>query len=264
MIRQTVCAGTWYPTSKEEIEKFLDLSEKKTEAISCVCPHAGWMYSGKVAGAVYSRLVPYNTYVIIGPNHTGFGPSASIYDKGAWQMPLGKIEIDTELSDEILKNSEFLKPDTQAHLKEHCLEVQLPFVQYFSPSAKIVPIIIMSNEFEVVKDVAFSVSNAIKNFKNKKILIVASTDMTHYESQEYAKKQDKLAIDKILSLDAEALVKTVLQRGISMCGVFPTACVILASKSLGAKNVELVKYSTSGDVTGDYDAVVGYAGLIIM
>ncbi|MFN3966906.1 MAG: AmmeMemoRadiSam system protein B, partial [Endomicrobiia bacterium] len=216
MTRQPICAGTWYPTKKEEIEEFLDLSAKKIGAISCVCPHAGWMYSGKVAGAVYSKLVPYETYILVGPNHTGFGPSASIYSQGSWQMPLGKVEIDTELSGEILKNSEFLKSDTQAHSREHCLEVQLPFIQYFSPSAKIVPIIIMSDEFEVIKDVGFAISQAVKKFKNKKILIVASTDMTHYEPHEYAKKQDKLAIDKILSLDAEGLVKTVLQRGISM------------------------------------------------
>jgi len=264
MIRQPVCAGTWYPTRKEEIEKFLDLSAKKNEAISCVCPHAGWMYSGKVAGAVYSRLVSYQTYILIGPNHTGFGPSASIYDEGIWQMPLGKIEIDTEISDEILKNSEFLKPDKQAHSREHCLEVQLPFIQYFSPSAKIVPIVLMCDEFEIIQDIGVAVSKAIRNFKNKKILIVASTDMTHYEPHEYAKKQDKLAIEKILSLDAEGLINTVIQRGISMCGVFPTACVILASKLLGAKRVELVKYATSGEVSGDYDAVVGYAGLIVM
>ncbi|MDI6642141.1 MAG: AmmeMemoRadiSam system protein B [Elusimicrobiota bacterium] len=264
MIRKAICAGTWYPKEKEEVAKYLQSipSSEKQSAIGCVCPHAGWMYSGKVAGKVYSKLNPYETYILIGPNHTGFGMQASIFSEGSWQLPLGKIDIDEELSKEIIKNSEFLQSDTEAHIREHSLEVQIPFIQYISPNAKIIPITIMSDEFEVAKDISNAISQAIKK-QTKKILIVASTDMTHYEQHEYAKKQDMQAIDRIINLDAEGLLNVVRDRGISMCGVSPTAIVILACKNLGAKKAELVQYSTSGDITGDYDAVVGYAGLII-
>lgn len=262
MIRNPLYAGTWYPKTKEEIEKYLDLKAQKSDTIACVCPHAGWMYSGKVAGNVYSHLNPADTYVLIGPNHTGFGAPASIYSEDTWKMPLGNAEIDTDLSKTTLGFSEFLKADTTAHVREHCLEVQLPFIQYFNPKAKIVPILLMSDEFEIAEDIANAVAQAIKK-TDKKVLIVASTDMTHYESHEYAKKQDNLAIEKILKLDAAGLLKTVQQRGITMCGYLPTAAVILASKKLGAKSAELIQYATSGDVSGDFESVVGYAGIII-
>ncbi len=190
MIRGATCAGTWYPKSKEEIEKYIDLKAEKVGAVACVSPHAGWMYSGKVAGEVYSRLTNYDTYVIIGPNHTGFGTQASIYSTGSWQMPLGKIDIDEETAKNILEVSEFLKSDTDAHSREHCLEVQLPFIQYFNPGAKIIPIVLMIDKFEICQDISYALSQAIKK-SSIKILIIASTDMTHYETQQYAKQQDQ-------------------------------------------------------------------------
>ncbi|MBU2615036.1 MAG: AmmeMemoRadiSam system protein B, partial [Elusimicrobia bacterium] len=208
MIRNALFAGTWYPKTKTEIEEYLDLKTQKTDAISCICPHAGWMYSGKVAGKVYSGINTAETYIIIGPNHTGNGAPVSIFSEGTWKMPLGDIEIDSDLSKSIMQFSEFLKTDTQAHLREHCIEVQIPFIQYFNPKAKIVPIILMSDEFEVAQDIANAVAESIKK-TNCKTMIIASTDMTHYEPQQYAKKMDSLAIDKILQLDASGLYSTV-------------------------------------------------------
>ncbi|MFH2070677.1 MAG: AmmeMemoRadiSam system protein B, partial [Elusimicrobiota bacterium] len=269
--RQALYAGTWYPDTKRDIEEYLDrgaLKKEKTKAIACICPHAGWMYSGKVAGSVYSRinLDEYDSCVIVGPNHTGYGQPVSMFPEGDWQMPLGNISVDGELSAEILKNSEFIRTDTQAHLREHCIEVQLPFIQYFNPGIKIVPIVIMSDNFEIIEDIGRAVGAGIKNLskmKNRKTLVIASTDMTHYEPHERAKKQDRYAIDMILNLDAEGFFKTVVRMGISMCGAAPAAAVIIASILLGAGHSELVKYATSGDVSGDYDAVVGYAGFVI-
>ena len=265
MIRSALFAGKWYPKTRQEIEKYLDLKTQKTTAISCICPHAGWMYSGKTAGKVYSGLESADTYVIIGPNHTGNGARASIFpanENSVWRTPLGDAEIDVDFSKALMKYSEFLKEDIDAHAKEHCIEVQVPFIQYFSPRAKIVPVLLMSNEADVAKDMANAVAETVKK-SGKKVLIVASTDMTHYEPYEYAKKLDAMAIEKILALDALGLLRTVNQNGISMCGVLPTAAVLLASKKLGAKSAKLIQYSTSGDVSGDRDSVVGYAGIAV-
>lgn len=262
MIRKAICAGSWYPAEKKDIEEYLDLKAPKTGALACVSPHAGWMYSGKVAGAVFSRLENYDTYIIIGPNHTGLGPQASVYPSGGWQMPLGEVGIDTDLAASILKMSEFLEPDVLAHSREHSIEVQLPFIQYYNPDALIVPILLMTDRFEVCSDLGNAVYQSVKA-SGRKVLVVASSDMTHYENQRYASKQDHLAIGKILDLDAKGLMDIVLDRGISMCGVAPTASAIIAAKKAGAEKSELVKYATSGDVTGDFDAVVGYAGMIL-
>jgi len=262
IIRTPVCAGMWYPVSKEEIKKYININSSKTDAIACICPHAGWIYSGNVAGEVYSKLNNYDTYIIIGPNHTGAGPDVSIFSEGIWKMPLKNVEIDTEIANNILKISEFAEQDLSAHIREHCIEVQIPFLQYFNVNFKIVPIILKTDVFEVCVDLANAIYTGIKNIK-KRILIIASTDMTHYETLQYAKLQDNFAIEKILQLNAEGLVNVVLKKGISMCGVFPTATTILVAEKLGAETVQLIKYSTSGDITGDYDSVVSYAGFII-
>lgn len=268
MVRKAICAGTWYPKEKKEIEKYLDLKAKKEKVIACVCPHAGWMYSGKVAGAVYSRIdltgIDEPIFILIGPNHTSLGEPASIMLSGEWQLPLGNIKIAQELASSILENSEILEDDPDAHLQEHSIEVQLPFIQYFFPQAQIVPIALSDYRLSTCQDIGQAIAQAInKEQRAKSIVIVASTDMTHHEAHKVAEKKDKLAIDKILSLDPEGLLETVRKEDISMCGSGPTATVIYAAKKLGAKNTELILYQTSGDVTGDYSAVVSYAGLII-
>lgn len=263
MDRKAVFSGTWYPTTREEIEKYIPKVEKKERAIACVCPHAGWMYSGWTAGKVYARLELYDTYVLFGPNHTGLGKDVAIFPSGKWQMPLGSVSIDEEFVEEVTKLSEFITKDAQAHMREHSLEVQIPFIQVLNPNFKMVAITIKLEDYEVCKDIAIAVSDVVKKQKDKRIILIASTDMSHYETYEYAKKQDKLAIDEILKLDPKSLYDVVRKRGISMCGCVPTVTVLYAANLLGAKSAELVEYTTSGDVSGDYSAVVGYAGLII-
>lgn len=262
MIRKPLYAGTWYPNERKKIEEYLQKVEKKEKVIACICPHAGWMYSGKTAGKVYSRIKPAETYILLGPNHTGVGENVSVYPDGSWETPIGKLEINSELVNELVRNSEFIQKDYKAHSREHSLEVQTPFIALLNPKSKIVPITIKSEDLAVCQDLARTITEVLKEQKNY-IVLIASTDMTHYEPQEYAKKQDQAAIDEILKLDAEGLYRTVQRRGISMCGYIPTTIVIMASKLLGAKTAELVEYTTSGDITGDYSSVVGYAGLII-
>lgn len=268
MVRKAICAGTWYPREKKEIEKFLDLKAKKEKVIACICPHAGWMYSGKVAGTVYSKIdtpgVTQPIFILIGPNHTGLGESASIMTKGEWEMPLGKVKIAEELAGIILENSQVLEDDPDAHSQEHSLEVQVPFIQYFFPQAQIVPITFADYRLSTCQDISEAIVAAIsKEQRAKSVVIVASTDMTHYEPQKVAEKKDKLAIEKILQLNPEGLLETVKKEDISMCGSGPTTAVLFAAKKMGVKDAQLILYQTSGDITGDYSAVVGYAGLII-
>lgn len=270
MKRQAKFAGTWYPENKEEAKNYLvNVDEKqKVEVISCICPHAGWVYSGKVAGKVYSMIKPADVYILVGPNHTGFGENISVYPSGFWETPFGKTQVNTEIVDLIIKNSENIVRDTKAHENEHSLEIQLPFLQLITPfEFSIVPITVRIEDYHLCKELGMAIYTAIKeykkNHKDKSIVIISSTDMTHYEPQSYAKKLDSLAIEQILNLSPKGLYDCVLSYGITMCGVFPTVSVLIASKQLNATTAKLVDYRTSGDVTGEYDSVVGYAGIII-
>ncbi len=270
MKRKARFAGSWYPDDVKEAKKYLfDIpNDKKLDVISCICPHAGWVYSGKVAGEVYSLIKPADVYILVGPNHTGLGENVAIYPDGSWETPFGEVKINSELVELITKNSEFVIKDTKAHLNEHSLEIQLPFIQLITKKEfSIVAITIRVEDYRMCQDlgsaITFAVKEYTKKYPQKKVVLIASTDMTHYESQSYANKLDMLAIEQILSLAPKKLFDTVLSYGISMCGVYPTVSVLIASNLLGAKNAKLVKYQTSGDVTGEYDAVVGYAGIVV-
>ncbi len=264
MIRKPAVAGYFYPKDplrlREQIEQYILPKAEMIRATAALCPHAGYMYSGAVAGAVYSHLVIPQKVVLIGPNHTGLGARASIMTQGTWLTPLGKVEIDQDLALEILQNSRFLRDDPQAHLAEHSLEVQLPFLQYFRPDVSIVPIVLMGHSYELAQDIGQAVAQAIGE---EDVLIISSSDMSHYEPQEVAAAKDKRAIEAILRLDPQGLYNTVLKNNISMCGVIPTVATIIASLLLGAQEARLIGYMTSGDVTGDYSQVVGYAGVVI-
>ncbi|MCX7957254.1 MAG: AmmeMemoRadiSam system protein B [Endomicrobia bacterium] len=270
MNRKPKFAGSWYPDNINQLKKFIEKPNTKTkiETIGCICPHAGWMYSGKIAASVYSIIKPADVYILLGPNHTGYGENIAIYPEGHWETPLGKVKIDEDLVELIMKNSEFAKKDIVAHQNEHSLEIQIPFLQLIAETEpKIVPIAIKVEDYEMCKDLGNAISTAVKTYidknKEKKIIIVASTDMTHYEPQSYAYKLDTLAVEQILKLSPKGLYDTVLSYGITMCGVYPTVSSLIAEKLLGAKNAKLIKYQTSGDITGDYSSVVGYAGIII-
>jgi len=266
VIRNPVVAGQFYPASASELKSMLkrmvDEKAKREEVIGLVSPHAGYIYSGAVAGATISRIKFKDTFIIMGPNHTGGGKPFSIMTEGSWKTPLGEVEIDSELGKRILAGSKHLEEDSLAHLGEHSIEVQLPFLQYFKTDFKLVPIILAYAGGAIYKEIGKEIAKAVKE-SGKKVVIIASSDMTHYEPQALAQKKDTQAIEAVLDLDEDELLRRVNEFNISMCGYGPALSLITAAKELGAKGAELVKYQTSGDTTGDYSSVVGYAGLII-
>ncbi len=267
MIRNPVVAGQFYPGGHGQLRSLLkgmvDEKAAKEEVIGLLSPHAGYIYSGPVAGATISRIKFKDTFIIIGPNHTGKGEPLSIMTEGTWKTPLGNVEIDSELSKRILATSKYLKEDFLAHQYEHSIEVQLPFLQYFKPDIKLVPIVLSYANGNTYKEIGKGLAKAIKEL-NKDVVIIASSDMTHYEPQESAQKKDIQAIEAMLSLDEDELLKRVQELDISMCGYAPAVSLISAARELGATRAELVKYQTSGNTSGDYATVVGYAGIIIM
>lgn len=266
MLRKPVVAGQFYPATptllKKQLSKFIDEEVSKEDVIGVVSPHAGYIYSGEVAGLTFSKVKLADTAIILGPNHTGSGRAFSIVCEGRWQTPLGEISIDSELANLILSKSENLSEDSTAHIHEHSLEVQLPFLQYLKSEIRIVPIVLSLGKIAIYKEIGQAIAHSLGELKREAI-IVASSDMTHYEPQDVAVSQDKQAIEAIRELDEDKLIARIDKLNISMCGYAPVAVLISASKQLGAKEGVLVKYQTSGDVSGDYSSVVGYAGMLI-
>ncbi|MFC1658342.1 AmmeMemoRadiSam system protein B [Candidatus Omnitrophota bacterium] len=268
MIRKPAVSGQFYPGSaeslKEEIEKFIDKKATASDAIACVLPHAGYVYSGSVAGKTVSRLRVKDNVILLGPNHTGYGAPFSIMTEGYWQTPLGKVEINSGLAKAILNNSSYLTDEMKAHVYEHSLEVELPFLQYYNPSLRIVPIVAAEDSPEVYRAIGKAIAEQLKEARLEDAsLIIASSDMTHYEPRAKAEKKDKEAIGAILELNEDKLIEKIKGLGISMCGYVPVAIMLAAAKLLGAKTASLIGYQTSGDVTGDQSSVVGYAGIIV-
>lgn len=265
MLRNPAVANQFYPgdpeTLEQDITNFLK-DVKKERVFGIISPHAGYIYSGRVAGSVYSRILIPHDIIIIGPNHTGLGEPESIMCSGTWRMPGGDVEVNSTLAESIKGNSRYLRDDHLAHFREHSLEVQIPFLHHFRKEIRIVPIAMMSSDYDICIDIGRAIAKTIKDFKEP-VLIVASSDMTHYESDASARVKDKKAIDRVLAMDPEGLLKTVRTTRITMCGVIPATIMLIACKELGATKAELVEYATSGEVSGDYDQVVGYAGMII-
>jgi AmmeMemoRadiSam system protein B len=259
----------FYPGEKSRLEEQLSAFIKRVpnprRVLAAISPHAGYMYSGGVAGAVFSEISVPETVMILGPNHRGLGAPVALTASGAWEMPLGPVPINEELAECIMKTSSSavrIEDDAHAHSMEHSIEVQVPFLQYVKPAVSIVPIGLSHLSFDACREIGQALVQGIQDY-GKEVLLVASTDMTHYESQKAAEEKDKLAIDRILALDPEGLHETVARHGISMCGVIPTTIVLEACKAMGAEKAELIRYATSGDVTGDYAQVVGYAGFVV-
>lgn len=268
MIRTPAVAGQFYPENpsrlKSEIQKYLIKDALQEEVIGLVAPHAGYIYSGSTAGAVYSRIKPAQTFVILCPNHTGYGKPFAIMSKGSWRTPLGEVEIDFQLANQLLTSSKYLQEDHLAHLYEHSIEVQIPFLQvvFKETPFQIIPICISHSRDSDYKELGLEIGKGLQNL-SKKVVIIASSDMTHYEPHSSAQQKDKIAIDAILKLDEDLLLEKVNTLHITMCGYIPTVVMLTAAKELGAKKAELVKYTTSGETSGDYQHVVGYAGIII-
>jgi MEMO1 family protein len=266
MYRSPIASGSFYPGNKEELESVLKtLMEdcpQRQKALGAISPHAGYVYSGRVMGSVFSRIEVPETVVILAPNHTGRGTSFSVWPEGPWRTPLGDTSIDEELVNEILNRCELLQKDKVAHQNEHSAEVILPFLQYRNPQVKIVVIVVRSGNFEDLSIVGKTIGDAIKETKPG-TLVVASSDMTHYESRQFADKKDKSAIAEIVALREEGLYRVVREQEISMCGVSPVISMMVCSKERDAAKAELIKYETSGEASGDYKQVVGYAGVIV-
>jgi AmmeMemoRadiSam system protein B len=267
-IREPAVSGRFYPGTRDELLSNIrsytsGRAREKLRAIGCVVPHAGYMYSGHVAGAVYERLDLPHDYVLLCPNHTGVGHPLAIFDQGAWRTPLGEVPVDHELAASLLKTFSLLGVDTSAHRAEHALEVQLPFLQALAGEFSFVPIVVGTGRFEVLAALGESIAKVIAS-SARRIMVIASSDMNHYENDQDTRVKDCLAIERMLALDPKGLYDVVHRENISMCGYGPAVAMLTAAKRLGATRAELIKYATSGDVSGDRDAVVGYAGIAVL
>ncbi len=265
-VRPPAVAGSFYPGTAHQlladIEGYTTIVTEKYSALGVVAPHAGYRYSGHVAGELYSQITIPDTVVIIAPNHTGYGVPYSLWPGGPWQTPLGRVETNDKVVEELLRNCDILEKDRDAHRNEHAAEVQIPFLQHFNPLVKIVVITVSSQNVSDLRYLGSCLSRVLQRLAPQ-ALVVASSDMTHYESQADAGKKDKIAINEILSLNEDALYSKVHALGITMCGICPAFIMLVCSKGRGAKKAELVRYATSGDISGDYSSVVGYAGIIV-
>ena len=266
MIRQPAVAGQFYPASAsqldEEVKAHLKRSAEPVEAVAAMVPHAGYAYSGPVAGAVYGRLKIPETVVILAPNHTGMGQSISVWSAGAWVTPIGRVAVDEVLASALLERFPPAASDDRAHLMEHSIEVQLPFLQVLRGDVKILPVVLATNSLGTLQELGQCLADLVEEHTGG-VLLLASTDMTHFQPQEVAERYDKLALERVLALDDEGLWQVVLENDISMCGLLPTAAALSYARCCGATSAELIRYETSGDRTGDFGSVVGYAGVIV-
>ena len=266
MNRQPAVAGQFYSGTssglRRQVASYIEDVSEKVDAKAVVSPHAGFVCSGPVAGKVYSRIPNYETYVILGPNHSGMGSPAAVFGQGSWAMPMGDVPIDSELARSVISRSSIASQDESAHRVEHSLEVQLPFIQFFNSDFSIVPICIGLRSCREAVQLGRELADVI-SASGRRVLIVASTDMSHYIPHDLAVKRDRLAIDKVLELDAPGLYDVVKRNAISMCGVMPTVTAVAAANQLGARSAILISYMTSGDTCGDKAQVVGYAGIVI-
>jgi len=266
-VRAPAVAGRFYPADPDsllaDVSSYLSPLEKPIAALGCIVPHAGYMYSAHVAGAVYARLDLPKCCIVMCPNHTGRGEPLSIMTRGSWQTPLGKIPIDEELATALSQAFPELEEDVEAHRSEHAVEVQLPFLQARQPHLRFVPIALGTSRYESLAGLGEAIARVVLEQKQR-ILIIASSDMNHYESDEVTRIKDHKAIERILALDPRGLYDTVMTEHISMCGFGPAVAMLTAANGLGATSTQLVKYATSGDISGDREMVVGYAGVMIL
>jgi AmmeMemoRadiSam system protein B len=265
-IRPPAVAGRFYPNNPEEllreIRSYTMSTGEKLRALGCVAPHAGYVYSGHIAGAVYGRLQLPKRFIILCPNHTGIGQPLAIMSEGRWQTPLGEVQVDSDLAGALKNECPQLSEDVIAHRAEHALEVQLPFLQALVEDFAFVPIAIGLGRLEVLEELGDALGRVIAA-EQERPLIIASSDMNHYESDAVTRVKDHKAIDRMLALDARGLYDIVRREDISMCGYGPAVAMLTAAKRLGARQAQVIKYGTSGDISGDRDLVVGYAGIAV-
>lgn len=273
-VRTPAVAGMFYPSEKNKLTKLIEdcflhkfgpgkKPPKKLESkiFGVICPHAGFVYSGPIAcNSLYSiSSESPELFIIIGPNHWGIGRSVATMKDCEWQTPLGNVQVDSESAEEISQLSKTIEPDYFSHTREHSIEVQIPILQNIFSNFKILPISLINQSKEVAKDVGLAIA---KIARKKNVMIIGSSDFTHYEPNEFAHEQDMALIEPILEMDVDKFYDVLQKRKVSACGYGAIASTIIACKDLGAIKGELLKYATSGDVTGDMSSVVGYGSIV--
>lgn len=267
MLRLPAVAGYFYPAKPQALTSLVhqclgDLPLPGTsKARACLVPHAGLIYSGSVAGAVFARLALPKKILLLGVRHHPQGAQQAILSEGAFRTPLGDVPIDTSLATDLRQECSALAEDVLAHKQEHSLEVQLPFLQILAPGFSFVPIAIGTHDFSALAETGQGIANVLIK-RSEEVLIVTSSDLNHYEDEATTRTKDQLAIDELLRLDAQSLWRVCREHRISMCGLGPAIVMLTALEKLGATSAQLIRHATSGDVNGDYSAVVGYAGLV--
>lgn len=265
MIRKPYVAGQFYPGGSDDlrrsVQSYLKAELPRIRAVAVVVPHAGYRYSGRIAGEVYASVEIPATALLLGPAHGPIRPLFAVQAEGDWETPLGTASVDAGLAELVIRHVPGAEDYPRAHVREHSLEVQLPFLQAARPDIAFVPVSVsIQPRLEDLRAAGAGLARAVRE-AGRPVLLVASTDMSHYVTQAEAEALDGAAVDRMVALDPEGLVRTVLSLNISMCGMRPAAAVLFAARELGAERAELVRYGTSGEASGDFDQVVGYAGL---
>lgn len=268
MIRTPVVAGHFYPGSRQSLERELQqllpapgAGGERVRALGLLAPHAGYVYSGRCAGLGYARVELAGTVVLLGVNHRGVGAELAVDGNDHWQTPLGLVEVDAGLRLRLLESSPLFRVDSEAGRLEHSLEVQLPFIQHAGPGTRILPVTVGAGRLEDLLEAGAAIGGLFRNHAG--LMMVASSDMSHYVAAARARELDFLAIERMRQLDAEGLYRVVRDRRISMCGVAPAVIMLGAARLAGASRAELVCYANSGEASGDMDEVVGYASLVV-
>jgi len=263
--RKPFVAGQFYPENLDSLSKMLKgycIKDVQKNILGALVPHAGYIYSGEVAGKVYSLLKPKKYYIILGPNHSGYGPRFSLFPEGSWITPLGSVKISSSLIKKIITIGKNIEIDTSAHMHEHSIEVQLPFLQYTQNNFEIVALSLSDATLGQYQKLAEDLFTATKD-NTENIAIIASSDMSHYVPHEVASEKDKKIIDSIVAIDPEDTYRNVSKYNVSMCGYGPCVVMLFFAKLAGAKKGELISYQTSAKTSRDYSSVVGYAGIAI-
>ena len=267
MIREPAVAGQFYSADASalarEVRDLVPQGGARRDARGILAPHAGYVYSGSVAGAVYGSVNLPKRFIILGPNHTGWGEALSLYPGGHWRTPIGPAVIDAGLTEALKKECPLVVPDRTAHRQEHSLEVQIPFLQVLAGDFSFAAIVVGTSDLRSLEELGHALAR-VAAAQSEPVLLVASSDMNHYEPADAGARKDRKAIERIEALDAAGLHRVVREHGISMCGFAPTVAALTACRDLGASEARLVRYANSGDVTGDHRSVVGYAGMMIL
>jgi MEMO1 family protein len=267
MLRLPAVAGQFYPGNPKELSALIarftnrEKSKHKKKVRACLVPHAGYVYSGAVAGAVFGSIVVPKKILLLGVRHYPRGEALAILSEGAWRTPLGDAPIDAPLAAKLRKECPLLREDEVAHSREHSLEVELPFLQQLNREFVFVPIAVGTLRFEDLAATGEGLGRVLRE-STEEILVVTSSDMNHYEDDRTTKEKDQKAIERLLHLDPRGLYDVCRTERISMCGLGPAITMLTAMNALGVRSAELIAHATSGDITGERDAVVGYAGMV--